>query len=862
MNALSECNVLVLIPTQALRDQVVETLAGTGMALTVADEPTGAMRQFQCSDMDLLLTEVASVPPGVLTFVLETAELKPWLQIVFVVREQREHDILAATPSADLPSISVLTLEPGSDVRALLTPLLEDICKRPTDIIGLMLRGRHREMSFLTSTVESALKSRDMGEAMRDLANGLSRLFGAPLLAILEVDESMPRFSVACRENVSEDAIHALEEQLRKRYWLIEGGELPTRGERIVSRLRGDTTHGERLRTVVVPFFTEDKLRGCFGIGFPEGQSLMPEQLLFLEYVPTHLSTVFSGLGRMRFLAMHDPLTKTYNRLYLEEHLKNRLAGHQRYGSDLSVVMLDLDHFKEVNDSFGHPVGDLLLSELADLLRDVSRDADVVARYGGDEFVVVLDNTSAEGATVFALRLLEDTYKRTFAGGIEGVDVSVSVGMTTTAKGVPSELLTADRLLSQADSALYAAKAAGRNCGAIWPAMTVVYRPEDARSRTPGQEGVGTKQGEPAKQTDEAAPTEMARLMVVDDQPEVLTVVARVLQRAGYAVDRASGGEACLEQLKESGAHYDLVITDLTMPGMDGLQLLKRVRHLSPQTAGIILTGYATIENAVSSFQSGVRAFLRKPVDRMELLGSVQSALQVQMLENENRRYREELERMVLAKSMQLRQALAETRQAFEFAVDGFATLVDMRERSSGRHVLRVQAMSLVLGKKMGLSSRHLERLARGAVLHDIGKVAVPDRILLKPGPLDEDEWEVMRSHAAIGYDILRRAPWLEDVAETVRSHHEMYDGSGYPRGLKGDQICQEARVFSVVDAYDAMRVDRVYRDALSREVAFGEILTNSGTRYDPEVVAVFEESVPELEEILERFRGETEEDE
>jgi len=301
------------------------------------------------------------------------------------------------------------------------------------------------------------------------------------------------------------------------------------------------------------------------------------------------------------------------------------------------------------------------------------------------------------------------------------------------------------------------------------------------------------------------------------------------------------------------------VITDLTMPGMDGLQLLKRVRHLSPHTAGIILTGYATIENAVSSFQSGVRAFLRKPVDRMELLGSVQSALRVQTLENENRGYREELERMVLAKSMQLRQALAETRQAFEFAVDGFATLVDMRERSSGRHVLRVQAMSLVLGKKMGLSSRHLERLARGAVLHDIGKVAVPDRILLKPGPLDDQEWEVMRSHAEIGYNILRRAPWLEDVSETVRSHHEMYDGSGYPRGLKGDQICQEARVFSVIDAYDAMRMDRVYREALSREEAIDEILTNSGIRYDPAVVAVFEESVPELEDVLERFRGETE---
>jgi putative nucleotidyltransferase with HDIG domain len=271
--------------------------------------------------------------------------------------------------------------------------------------------------------------------------------------------------------------------------------------------------------------------------------------------------------------------------------------------------------------------------------------------------------------------------------------------------------------------------------------------------------------------------------------------------------------------------------------------------------------GYATLENAVTSFQSGVRAFLRKPVDRMELLGSVENALRVQTLENENSRYREQLERMVLAKSSQLRQALAETRQAFEFAVDGFATLVDMRERSSGRHVLRVQAMSLILGKKMGLSSRHLERLARGAVLHDIGKVAVPDHILLKPGPLDDDEWDTMRSHAQIGYDILRKAPWLEDVAETVRSHHERYDGSGYPRGLVGEAICLEARVFAVVDSYDAMRVERVYRGAFPRDVAVREIVSGSGVLYDPKVVTVFEESVDELEEILDRFKGDAEGD-
>lgn len=834
----------------------MQTLVGLEVCAITETDPTTAMRLAQCGDLDVLITAVGAIPPGVLDFVVETAELKPWLEVVFLVGGPREREILAGTPSGALPNVTLLTLVPGEqEVERLLTDCLKDLCTRPDGGLGSVLRGRHREMSILTSTVESALKSGNVGEAMRDLANGLSRLFGAPLLAILEVEEGIPRFSVACRECVLEESIQDMERSLCERYWLIAGDRLERPAERTVSRLRGDTAIDDRLRTLVVPFFTADELRGCFGVGFPEGQSLTPEQLLFLEYVPTHLSTVFSGLRRVRFLAMHDALTGTYNRLYLEEHLKNRLAGHQRYGSDLSVVMVDLDNFKEINDSFGHPMGDHLLCEFAQLLREVSRDSDMVARYGGDEFVVVLDSTGAEGAATFTRRLLEGTYSRTFASAIEGVDLSVSAGVTTVPRSAPSELLTADRLLSQADTALYAAKAAGRNRAAAWPGMGI-FAVGGSQGEAMTVEG---DRREPAAE-DEETTKETVRLMVVDDQPEVLTVVARVLDKAGYRVDRATGGEMCLDKLKQATEPYDLLVTDLTMPGMDGLQLLKRVRHLSPNTAGIVLTGYATIENAVSSFQSGVRAFLRKPVDRMELLGAVQNALQVQRLENENRRYREQLERMVMAKSSQLRQALAETRQAFDFAVDGFATLVDMRERSAGRHVLRVQAMSLILGKKLGLSSRQLERLARGAVLHDIGKVAVPDHILLKPGALDDDEWRIMRSHVATGYDILRKAPWLEDVAETVHAHHERFNGSGYPRGLKGDQICLEARVFAVADSYDAMRADRVYRTAMPREASVNEIVRNADVLYDPRVVAAFEESIPELEEVIDRFRGAEEE--
>lgn len=858
MSRLTESKLLVLAPEGGARAGICRALDGLSFASVAVVEANAAMRLMQRGDVDILVAVAGAVPPGLLDFLLESTEFKPWFDIVFIVDGPEQRHALSAMPSGVPPNMLLLEVPPGVDPGPALAERLGELDRRSEGGPGLALRGRHREMNILTNTVESALKAGNVGEAMRDLASGLSRLFNAPLLAILEVEEGVPRYSIACHEAISEEMIEQIEQHLGERYWLIAGGMLGAPAERMVSRLTNAGAYaGEKLHTLVVPFFTGDELSGCFGVGFPEGQRLSPEQLLFLDYAPTHLSTVFVGLRRVRFLAMHDVLTGAYNRLYLEEHLKNRLAVHQRYGNELSVVMLDLDNFKEINDTFGHPVGDRLLCEFTQLLRDASRDADIVARYGGDEFVVVLDNTGAEGAAVFTRRLLRDTLSRTFAEGIDGVDLTVSAGVTTVGKLATPELLTADRLLSQVDTALYSAKAAGRNCAAVWPGMKVLS-PDPG---VPGAKGHREKAPPPPPATLSAASAAkpVVRLMVVDDQAEVLLVVCRVLEKAGYIVDRADGGELCLEKIKAAEVPYDLLVTDLTMPGMDGLQLLKRVRHLSPDTAGIVLTGYATIENAVSSFQSGVRAFLRKPVDRMELLGAVENALQVQRLENENRNYRDHLERMVMAKSSQLRQALAETRQAFDFAVDGFATLVDIRERSAGRHVLRVQAMSLILGKKLGFSSRQLERLARGAILHDIGKVAVPDHILLKPGRLDDEEWRIMRGHVEIGYDILRKAPWLDEVAETIRSHHERYDGSGYPRGLKGEEICREARVFAVADSYDAMRVDRIYRKALSREAAVDEIVANAGRLYDPQVVAVFENSVPELEEVIARFAGEEE---
>jgi response regulator RpfG family c-di-GMP phosphodiesterase len=252
------------------------------------------------------------------------------------------------------------------------------------------------------------------------------------------------------------------------------------------------------------------------------------------------------------------------------------------------------------------------------------------------------------------------------------------------------------------------------------------------------------------------------------------------------------------------------------------------------------MTGYATKENAVQSLRQGAFEFIEKPVMPEELLAVIEKALDHRRLKVENERYRSHLEEMVRQKSVDLLKAMDELKQVHEFTLQAMARMLDEREHATGQHSNRVRALSSVLGKAMSLPRKELDILSQGAQLHDIGKISVPDRILLKNGPLTEEEWKVMKTHPEVGYNILSSSPYLKDVAELVRSHQERYDGKGYPRGLKGDDICLGARIFAVIDAYDAMRSDRPYRKAMSPEQAAVEIRQGCGYQFDPAVVDAF----------------------
>ena len=205
---------------------------------------------------------------------------------------------------------------------------------------------------------------------------------------------------------------------------------------------------------------------------------------------------------------------------------------------------------------------------------------------------------------------------------------------------------------------------------------------------------------------------------------------------------------------------------------------------------------------------------------------------------------------MVRERSAALSDALEQVTESHNFTLEAMVALLDAREKATGQHTLRVRKIAELMAGWLELPTEAMETIGRGALLHDIGKIAIPDRVLLKPGALTDDEKAIMREHAVIGYRVLQKCGPLKDAAEIVWSHHEQYDGSGYPRGLKGEEICFGARIFCLADAWDAMRSDRPYRDAMSVEAATEEIRKGSGAHFDPELADLFLAGIDDIEAV------------
>ncbi len=328
------------------------------------------------------------------------------------------------------------------------------------------------------------------------------------------------------------------------------------------------------------------------------------------------------------------------------------------------------------------------------------------------------------------------------------------------------------------------------------------------------------------------------RLLIVDDDENVRKIVAALLTDEGFETVTASGAEEALTILEHTA--FALVISDIKMPERDGLWLLAALKRHHPETAMIMMTGYGQVDTAVQALKFGASDYLTKPVRVNQLSASVMRALDRRRLEIENKAYQEGLEGAVREKTRELERAYQEINSTYTLTLEALVTALDARECETGNHSQRVVRTTLAIADRMGIDGDEREHIARGALLHDIGKIGVPDHVLLKPGRLTEDEWIDMRKHPEIGARILSGINFLEPAAEIVLAHQERWDGEGYPRGLRGEEIPIGARIFAVADALDAITSDRPYRRGRSLQYAREEISKYAGTQFDPAVVEHF----------------------
>src|ERR1700685_1074871 len=330
-----------------------------------------------------------------------------------------------------------------------------------------------------------------------------------------------------------------------------------------------------------------------------------------------------------------------------------------------------------------------------------------------------------------------------------------------------------------------------------------------------------------------------ARILVVEDEDAIREIVCSMLAAANYKTRQASSGLKALAIL-DAGEEFELMLSDLMMADLDGMGLLERTKEGYPDMPVVMVTAVHDISVALAAIRNGAYDYLLKPFEREQLLATVRRALENRRLKMENRQYQTELETMVEARTEQLRNAMADLERSYSMTLEALGGALDLKDAETEGHSRRVTVYTIAIARAMGLSKEQIDVIARGAFLHDIGKMAIPDAILRKPGKLDPDEIKVMREHCYHGYQILKKIPFLKEASEIVYAHQEHFDGSGYPRQLKGDEIPLGARLFSVADTLDAMTCDRPYRKAQSLDAAVAEIKLFSGQQFDPAVVAVF----------------------
>jgi putative nucleotidyltransferase with HDIG domain len=316
------------------------------------------------------------------------------------------------------------------------------------------------------------------------------------------------------------------------------------------------------------------------------------------------------------------------------------------------------------------------------------------------------------------------------------------------------------------------------------------------------------------------------------------SLLSSLLRKEGYQIEIARDGLEAMRMLAVKS--FDLVISDLMMEGADGMQLLELVRARQLQTPVILITALQEVTMAIKAMRLGAFDVVLKPFDREALLEAVARGVAYGHTARRNTTYRNSLEHLVEARTSLLREAMFELERSYDTTLEALGDALDLKDSETEGHSRRVTAYTIALARSMGVEAGDMKIIKHGAFLHDIGKMAIPDAILLKPGRLDPEEQTIMRRHCLSGYQIVRKIPFLKEAADIVYSHQEHFDGGGYPRKLRGEEIPLGARIFAVADTLDAITSDRPYRRGSPFSAARNEIARCGGTQFDPRVVEAF----------------------
>jgi diguanylate cyclase (GGDEF)-like protein len=580
---------------------------------------------------------------------------------------------------------------------------------------------------------------------------------------------------------------------------------------------------------LAVPLVSDGTVLGSLLVTMPPDSELVPDE----EFVSDIAELAASAFASERRLALthaearRDALTGLANRRALDERLEAALREAAAVEQELTIVLFDLDDFKRFNDSGGHAAGDAVLAQVARAATRVLRVGEELFRVGGDEFAVVVDGGAEAGAQV-ADRIQGALQAQTRGGSLP----TISAGVAT----YPHDATGGAALVAAADGALYASKRRGKS------------RVSSTRPRGGASAGGG---GSPPPSP--PPPPRGPRVLFVDDDPSLLTLLRTTFELVDIEIADATTAADALAAI--AARPPDVVVLDIGLPDIDGLTLCRRLKD-DPATDWIgivLLTGAEDAE--ASARRAGADALLRKPFSPLELLAAVErlaGGLSAGPFDG-GRGVPSDEQLLLYAADLRRLLEIERGRQAllqrtYRQTVTALAGALESKDFGTATHSQRVQRYAVELAQAIEPNLLLDPSVEYGFLLHDVGKIGIPDRILQKPGPLDDSELRLMRTHTLLGEQLLRDVELLHgDGLKVVRGHHERWDGLGYPDGLAGKEIPLAARIFTVADVLDAITSDRPYRAARTWDEAAAEILAGRGRQFDPDVVDAFRERDPAL---------------